>query len=113
MQQNWMPTLSFLFSIKYDEISNKFILDEQNTSILTFPACTVDCRLSMHLRKKSSENVLKNEDIKAWESHESVGKSRERGNIQQTIEQVKVNVLCDFHHNHRKVTKFEAQAGKI
>ena len=27
----------------------------------------------MHLRKKSSENVLKNEDIKAWESHESVG----------------------------------------
>ena len=111
MQQNWMQTLSFLFSIKYDEISNKFILDEQSTSILTFPACTVDGRLSMHLRKKSSENVLKNEDIKAWESHESVGKSRERGNIQQTIEQV--NVLCDFHHHHRKVTKFEAQAGKI
>ena len=73
MQQNWMQTLSFLFSIKYDEISNKFILDDQNTSILTFQAWTVDCRLSMHLRKKSSENVLKNEDIKAWESHESVG----------------------------------------
>ena len=58
-------------------------------------------------------NVLKIEDIKAWESHQSVGKSPERGNIQQTVEQVKVNVLCDFHHHQRKVTKVEAHAGKI
>ena len=30
-----------------------------------------------------------------------MGKLRERGNIHQTMEQVKVKVLCDFHHHHR------------
>ena len=41
------------------------------------PASTIhnNTELSMHLRKKSSENVLKIEDNEAWESHTSVGKS--------------------------------------
>ena len=79
MQQNWMQTLSFLFSIKYDEISNKFILDDKTPQSLPFQRAlsTADCLCTWERNRQrmfwKTKTLKRGKVTRAWESHESVG----------------------------------------